>query len=172
MNTVKSFVKAVNAFVEWTGKITSFIALALVGTITIDVFMRYVLNSPTKWSYDITYMLGGTLILFSVSYVLLHRGHVAIDLVRRHLPKRASLTIDIVLHLLLFFPLIGVLVYNGTEHAIASIAQRELSNVGFWRPPLYPFRTMIPIALALVLLQGIANFLVDLCSLTSKREDS
>lgn len=172
MRTLRSFVKSVGLLSEWTGKLISFLALALVGTITIDVFLRYVFDSPTKWSYDVTYMLGGTLILMSISYVLLHKGHVAIDIVRRTLPARVGLSIDIVLHILLFFPLIGVLVYTGTDHAITSIVQRELSNVGFWRPPLYPFRTVIPIAFSLVLLQGIANLVVDVCSLAGKWEES
>ena len=163
--------KSVNAISEWSGRLVSFLGLALMGTIAIDVFLRYVFSAPTKWSYDITYMLGGTLILMSIPYVLLHKGHVAIDVVRRLLPKRVGLAIDVVLHLLLFFPLIGVLVYSGTDHAVTSIVQRELSNVGFWRPPLYPFRTMIPVAFFLVLLQGLANFMVDVCSLAGKWEE-
>jgi len=171
VKVAKLFVRRINAVSEWTGRTSCFLGLALVATITIDVFLRYVFNAPTKWSYDITYMLGGTLVLMSIPYVLLHKGHVAIDVVRRRIPRRAGLTIDLVLHLLLFFPLIGVLVFVGIDHAVTSIAQRELSNVGFWRPPLYPFRTVIPIAFLLVLLQGVANFIVDVCSLTGSWED-
>jgi len=172
MKTIKWFVRTVNAITEWNGTHECFIALALVFTITIDVFMRYALNAPTKWSYDVTYMLGGTLFLLSISYVHLHRGHVSIDIIRKRFPEKVSLTIDIVLHLLLFFPLICVLLYTSVDHAAVSIAQRELSNVGFWRPPLYPFRTMIPVAFALMLLQGISRFITDVCSLIGKWEEA
>jgi len=172
MKYLRWFVRTVSSITEWNGKHMCFLAFVLVFTITIDVFLRYIFNAPTKWSYDITYMIGGTLFLMSISYVLLHRGHVSIDIVRKRFPPKVALAIDIVLHLLLFFPLIGVLFYVGATHAITSIAQRELSNVGFWRPPLYPFRTMIPVAFLLVLLQGLARFIVDVCSLASKWEES
>jgi len=172
MKNIKRFVRTVGAIIEWNGSHACFLALALVFTITIDVFLRYAFNAPTKWSYDVTYMLGGTLFLMSISYVLLHRGHVAIDIIQRKLPRRVALALDIVLHLLLFFPLISVLLYVSAEHAVTSIIQRELSNVGFWRPPLYPFRAMIPVAFGLVLLQGIARFITDVCALAGKWEES
>jgi TRAP-type mannitol/chloroaromatic compound transport system permease small subunit len=172
MKYLRWFVRTVSSIVEWNGRHMCFLAFVLVFTITIDVFLRYIFNAPTKWSYDVTYMIGGTLFLMSISYVLLHRGHVSIDIVRKRFPPKVALAIDIVLHLLLFFPLIGVLFYVGATHAITSIVQRELSNVGFWRPPLYPFRTMIPVAFLLVLLQGLARFIVDVCSLAGKWEES
>ncbi|MBN1151713.1 MAG: TRAP transporter small permease subunit [Dehalococcoidia bacterium] len=168
----KAFVRTIEAAIDWNGKHVCFLAFALVFTISVDVFLRYVFNSPTKWSYDITYMIGGTLFLMSISYVLRHRGHVSIDIVRKKLPVKIGLAVDIALHLLLFFPLIGVLFYMSVDHALTSIAQRELSNVGFWRPPLYPFRTMIPVAFFLVLLQGLARFVTDVCSLMGKWEES
>jgi TRAP-type mannitol/chloroaromatic compound transport system permease small subunit len=172
MKYLRWFVRTVSSITDWNGKHMCFLAFVLVFTITIDVFLRYIFNAPTKWSYDVTYMIGGTLFLMSISYVLLHRGHVSIDIVRKRFPPKVALAIDIVLHLLLFFPLIGVLFYVGATHAITSIVQRELSNVGFWRPPLYPFRTMIPVAFLLVLLQGLARFIVDVCSLAGKWEES
>lgn len=156
---LRAYVQKVGAISEWTGKTVCFIGLALVFTITIDVFLRYVFNAPTKWSYDITYMLGGTLLIVPAGYVLYHKGHVAIDIVRRAMPRKVGLTLDLILDLVFFFPLVIVLLYMGTDHAITSIAQRELSNVGFWRPPLYPFRTMIPVAYFLLLIQGIATFI-------------
>ncbi len=171
MKTIRAFVKSVGSISEWTGRTSCFIALALVFTITIDVFLRYVFNAPTKWSYDITYMLGGTLLIMPMCYVLLHKGHVSIDIVYRRFPPRVALAFDVSLHLLFFFPLIIVLVYTSAAHAQTSIALRELSNVGFWRPPLYPFRTVMPIAFFLVLLQGVANFIKDLYALLRPGEE-
>ncbi len=172
MKQLRWFVRTVGSISEWTGTHICFLAFVLVFTITIDVFLRYLFNAPTKWSYDVTYMIGGTLFLMSISYVLLLGGHVSIDILRKRLPPKVGLSIDILLHLLLFFPLIGVLFYVGTTHAITSIIQRELSNVGFWRPPLYPFRTMIPVAFLIVLLQGLAHFIVDVCKLAGKWEEA
>lgn len=168
---LRAYVRKVGAISEWTGNKVSYIALALVFTITIDVFLRYVFNAPTKWSYDTTYMLGGTLLIVPAGFVLYHKGHVAIDIVRRAMPHRVGLSIDVVLHLVFFFPLVIVLLVTSVDHAITSIIQRELSNVGFWRPPLYPFRTMIPIAYFLLLLQGTATFIQDAYALLHRGEE-
>jgi len=171
MVIARTLVRYVGLASEWAGRIFCFLNLALVLCISFEVFMRYVFNSPTKWSYDITYMLGGAFILFSIPYVSLHRGHVSVDVVRRLMPEKVGLAVDVILHILLFFPLLIVLTSMGTQHAITSITQGELSSVGFWRPPLYPFRTIIPIAFALVLLQGVANFIVDICRLSGNWGD-
>lgn len=151
---------------ECSGNIFRYIVPVLVFTITYDVFLRYAFNAPTKWSYDITYMLGGTLMLMVQAYTLLHKGHVNIDILQRRFSPRANLLVDTIFSLLLFFPLMLVLFYSSLRHAITSIALGELSNVGFWRPILYPFKTMIPIAFLLVTLQGIAAFIRNVYSLT------
>ena len=155
---LRAYISKVEYISEWSGKIVSFLGLAMVLTITIDVFLRYVFNAPTKWSYDITFMIGGTLLIMPMAYVLMHKGHVNIDILYRTFSPRTKLIIDVVLDLLFFFPLMLVILYMSTKHAYTSISLRELSNVGFWRPPLYPFRVMIPVAYFLIVLQGIASF--------------
>lgn len=168
MRILKRIVTGIDSISEWTGKTVCFLCLALVFTITVDVFMRYVFNSPTKWSYDITYMLGGTLFVMTIAFVLRYRGHVSIDIIRGRMPVRLGLAIDVTLHVLLFFPLMLVLFWLSTEHACTSIAQRELSNVGFWRPPLYPFRAVLPVAFFLVVLQGVSMLITDVCRLAGR----
>jgi len=166
MRVLKFIVRQIETVSEWSGRVFCYVVPLLVFTITYDVFLRYVFSAPTKWSYDITYMLGGTLMLMMQAYTLLHKGHVNIDILQRKFSPRANLLIDIIFSLFLFFPLMLVLFYSSLHHAMASIALRELSNVGFWRPILYPFRTMIPVAWFLVLLQGIATFIRNAYSLT------
>jgi len=162
---LRAYVSKVESISEWSGKIVSFLGLVMVFTITVDVFLRYVFNAPTKWSYDITYMIGGTLLIMPMAYVLLHKGHVSIDILYRKFSPRTALIVDVVLDLLFFFPLMLVILYSSTMHAHASIVRLELSNVGFWRPPLYPFRTMVPVAYFLIVLQGIAGFVRKVYSL-------
>lgn len=166
VKVLRSIVRHIENISEWSGKVFRYIVPVLVFTITYDVFLRYVFNAPTKWSYDITYMLGGTLMLMMQAYTLFHKGHVNIDILQRRFSPKAHLLIDTIFSLFLFFPLMLVLLYSSLCHAVTSIELRELSNVGFWRPILYPFRTMIPIAWFLVTLQGIAIFIRNVYSLT------
>jgi TRAP-type mannitol/chloroaromatic compound transport system permease small subunit len=162
---LRAYVSKVESISEWSGKIVSFLGLVMVFTITIDVFLRYVFNAPTKWSYDITYMIGGTLLIMPMAYVLMHKGHVSIDILYRRFSPRTALIVNVVLDVLFFFPLMIVIFYMSATRAYSSILVREFSNVGFWRPPLYPFRTMIPVAYFLIVLQGIASFARNVYSL-------
>lgn len=171
MRILSSIVSHIEYISERSGTVFKYIVPLLVFTITYDVFLRYLFNAPTKWSYDITFMLGGTLMLMMQAYTLLHKGHVNIDILQRRLSPRANLLLDTILSLLLFFPLIIILFYSSLHHAVTSIQMHELSNVGFWRPILYPFRTMIPLAFFLVLLQGIASFVRNVYSLTHGGKD-
>ncbi len=171
LKVLRFIVKHIENISEWSGSLFRYIVPLLVFTITYDVFLRYVFNAPTKWSYDITYMLGGTLMLMMQAYTLFHKGHVNIDILQRTFPPKANLLIDTIFSLFLFFPLMLVLFYSSLRHAITSIALHELSNVGFWRPILYPFRTMIPVAWFLVLLQGIATFIRNIYSLTHRGQE-
>lgn len=166
MRILRFIVRHIEYVSECSGNIFRYIVPLLVFTITYDVFLRYVFNAPTKWSYDITYMLGGTLMLMMQAYTLFHKGHVNIDILQRTFSPRANLLIDIIFSLFLFFPLMVILCYSSLCHAVTSIEMHELSNVGFWRPILYPFKTMIPIAFLLVTLQGVATFIRNVYSLT------
>ena len=165
MKFLRAYISRVEYISEWSGRIVSFLGLAMVFTITIDVFLRYVFNEPTKWSYDITYMIGGTLLIMPMAYVLMHKGHVSIDILYRKFSPRTALIVNVVLDVLFFFPLMLVILYMSATRAYSSTLVREFSNVGFWRPPLYPFRIMIPVAYLLIVLQGIASFARNVYSL-------
>lgn len=119
---------------EWSGKLASYITLALIVTITYGVFLRYVFNAPTKWSYDITYMLGGTLILLPMAYVLRHRGHVSIDILRKKFPADTALLIDTIFSLVFFFPLIGIILYMSVKHAWTMSSAVNMWNKSTSRP--------------------------------------
>jgi TRAP-type mannitol/chloroaromatic compound transport system permease small subunit len=59
--------------------------------------------------------------------------------------------------------------WKGTEMALHSWALRELSEASPWRPPLYPFRTVLPVGCALLLLQGVSEFLKAVAAVRTGR---
>ena len=127
-----------------------------------EVFMRYLLNAPTKWAFDISYMLGGTFFLVGASYTLWMKGHVRIDIFYSRFSPRNQALIDVIFALIFFFPLWVGLFCKLIPYVYMSWQLGERSLESYWRPPIYPFKTVIPIGVFLLLLQGIAEFIRSL----------
>jgi TRAP-type mannitol/chloroaromatic compound transport system permease small subunit len=121
--------------------------------------MRYVFNSPTKWVFDISYMLGGSFFWLGAGYTMLKKGHIRIDIFYRKLSVRNQALTDIFFMLIFFFPLWGLLFYKLIPYIYLSWITNERSMQGFWMPIIYPFKTVMIIGVGLLLIQGIAEFM-------------
>ena len=143
---------------ERSGHVFMWFSLLLIAAITYEVGSRYLLSSPTVWSYDLSYMLGGSLMVLGGAYTLLHEGHVRVDVIYSRLSTRNKMILDATLIVLFFFPLMTVLFRVSLESAIRSVVTQEVSSVGIWEPIMWPFRLVFPIGIGLTLLQGVAWF--------------
>lgn len=147
---------------EYAAKAFAWLIVPMVGGLVYEVVSRYVFGSPTRWSYDLTYMLYGALFIMASAYALRLDRHVRIDVFYRKFSPRWKGITDATLYLVLFFPVVIVLLVKGVDYAAHSWAIREVSSAGAWRPPLYPLKTLFPIAMLLLLLQGLAQFVRSL----------
>lgn len=154
----------------WVAKAISLAVLIMVLTIAYDVILRYVFRAPTVWQYDTSYMLGGSVILLGSGYVHLKRRHVRVDLFYNRFSPRTRLILDILFTLIFFFPLLTGLIIVSADHALQAYKVKEFSEVGFWRPLMWPFRSVIPFGLAVLWLQGLANFIRDIYQLFKGKE--
>ena len=122
-----------------------------------EVFKRYILNAPTAWIFDLNNMLYGTLFMMCGAYTLAQNAHVRGDFLYGSMRPRTQAALDLALYFLFFMPGILALIYAGYDYAAESWRITEHSNVTAEGPPVYHFKTVIPIAGALVMLQGIAE---------------
>ena len=141
----------------WTGKAIAWAVVLLTLIVCYDVAARYIFRSPTQWGFDVAIILYGVLFMMAGAYTLSRNGHVRADMMYRSLQPRTQAWIDVALYVLFFFPGIAALAYAGVEFAQISWAMRETSSVTSAGTPIYPFKAVIPIAGALLLLQGIAE---------------
>jgi TRAP-type mannitol/chloroaromatic compound transport system permease small subunit len=162
MNSVQRILGKADWISLWCGKAVSVAVFVMVLIIAYDVFLRYLFRAPTIWQYDISYMLGGSVILLGAGYVHLQRRHVRVDIIYNKFSPRMRLFSDVCFTLIFFFPLVTGLFLVAAEHAIEAYEIKEFSEVGFWRPRMWPFRSVIAIGLAVLLIQGVANFIRDL----------
>jgi len=167
---IQSILQRIDHLSVLVAKAVTLAVLAMVITIAYDVILRYVFRAPTVWQYDTSYMLGGSVIILGSAYVHLKRRHVRVDLIYNRFSPRVRLILDVVFTLLFFFPLLTGLIIVSAADAIHAYQVKEFSEVGFWRPLMWPFKSVIPVGLAVLWLQGLANFIRDMHMLVKGKE--
>jgi TRAP-type mannitol/chloroaromatic compound transport system permease small subunit len=155
--TAARFIQAVDLISYWSGKAFAWLIVALTFVVSIEVFKRYILNAPTSWIFDLDNMLYGTLFMMCGAYTLALAGHVRADFVYIYFKPRGQAALDLILYLLFFIPGILGLIYAGYDYAAISWRIGEHSTVTAEGPPVYHFKTVIPVAGVLVMLQGFSE---------------
>ena len=141
------------------GQAFSFLIIVLTLHVSWEVFSRYVLDSPRAWAFDVMIMLYGTLFMMAGAYTLAKNSHVRGDVLYGFFPPRVQAGLDLALYILFFLPGIVAFVWAGYTYAAESWAINEHSNMTSDGPPVYPFKTVIPVAGALILVQGIVEMI-------------
>jgi TRAP-type mannitol/chloroaromatic compound transport system permease small subunit len=143
----------------WVGQAFSFLIILLTLHVSWEVFSRYVLDSPRSWAFDVMIMMYGTLFMMAGAYTLAKNSHVRGDVIYGFFTPRAQATLDLTLYILFFLPGVTAFVWAGYTYAAESWAINEHSNITAEGPPVYPFKTVIPVAGALILMQGIVEII-------------
>lgn len=170
MGKLKKVLHSIDRISYWSAQAVSAALIVMVAIIAYDVVMRYLFRAPTIWQYDLSYMLGGSIVLLGAGYVHSQHKHVRVDILYNLFPEKARITIDIICTLIFFIPFYIGLIYIAGKHAIHAWNINEFSEVGFWRPRMWPFRSVISIGLIVVLLQGLAMFVRDVYKLMKDKE--
>jgi TRAP-type mannitol/chloroaromatic compound transport system permease small subunit len=155
--TAQRFLHVIDGISTWVGKFAAWLIVVLMIVVCAEVVKRYWLNSPTAWIFDAENMIYGSLFMLAGAYGLAQNAHVRGDFLYSSMRPRTQAALDLVLYILFFLPGIAALIYAGTEFAADSWRIGEHSNVTAEGPPVYHFKTVIPIAGALVMLQGFAE---------------
>jgi TRAP-type mannitol/chloroaromatic compound transport system permease small subunit len=143
----------------WVGQAFSWFIVGLTLLISWEVFSRYALDKPHAWAFDAMIMMYGTLFMMAGAYTLAQNGHVRGDVLYGFFTPRVQATVDLTLYIVFFVPGVIALTYAGYYYAAESWAIRESSNITAEGPPYYPFKTVIPVAGAFVLMQGIVEII-------------
>src|SRR5882724_7951815 len=154
---VQKLLHTIDGISTWVGKAAAWLIVLLMTVICVEVFKRYIMNMPTAWIFDLDNILYGSLFMLCGAYTLAQNAHVRGDFLYSSMRPRMQASLDLVLYVVFFLPGIAALVYAGYGFAADTWRIAEHSNVTANGPPVYHFKTMIPIAGAFVMLQGIAE---------------
>ena len=141
----------------WIGQFFSWLVVGLTALIGYEVFSRYALNSPHAWAFDAMIMMYGTMFMMAGAYTLSKNGHVRGDILYGFLKPRTQAIFDLILYVIFFIPGVIALAYAGYGFAADSWRILEHSSITADGPPLYPFKTIIPLAGIILLFQGLVE---------------
>ena len=132
------------------------IVILMLGT-SYEVFVRYLLNDPTSWAFDFSYIMYGALFFMAGAYTLSRGGHVRADMFYRLWRPRTQAAVELVLYILFFFPGVISLMYSGWAYGTESMKIGEMSINSPVGIPIWQIKMLIPVGGALVALQGLAE---------------
>jgi TRAP-type mannitol/chloroaromatic compound transport system permease small subunit len=153
------FLHFIDSLSTWVGKAFAWLILVLTLGISYEVLVRYVFRAPTTWAFDFSYINYGALFLMAGAYTLSRNGHVRGDVVYRLWKPRTQASMDLLLYVIFFLPAVAAWMYSGLAYARMSIAFREVSIFSPAGVPVFPLKTLIPVAGLFLLIQGIAEII-------------
>ena len=162
--------RVISAIDRFTASFMYVVALLLVPMIlgnVVEVFMRYALDRPTTWVADVTVMTYGTLFMLGSAYTMLKGAHVRTDIFWERFSDRTKGIIDSISYLFLFLPVMGLIFAISIDDLMYAYSINERSTMSLWRPVLWPFRAVIPLAALLMFVQGISELLKALWAATT-----
>ena len=149
--------RALDAVARITGRITAWLIIPMVGSLVYEVTARYLFDAPTVWAYDMTYMLYGTFFMLGSAWTLQRGGHIRTDTFYSDWSPRTRAIVDSLCYLLLFLPAMVVFLKLGWEYFWKSFEQNERIVTSPWLPIVWPFKLVMPVTAALLIVQGISE---------------
>ncbi|MEE8188673.1 MAG: TRAP transporter small permease subunit [Kiloniellales bacterium] len=159
----------IDLFSLWIGRIVCWLTIPLFGTMVYEIFMRYLFVAPTMWAYDISRMMYGALFMLGAGYALSKGVHIRADFIYRNWSARTQGMIDAFLYIVFYFP--GLIVFLWTSLDFAGLAwmRGERGMDTAWMPYVAPIKSVLPIGIALLLIQGVSETLKSLYAATRGR---
>src|SRR5437764_7349743 len=150
-------VRVIDRFTDTTGMWLAWLNLPLVAAVSYEVIARYLFNAPTLWSFDVTYMLYGTIFMLGAAYALHKGAHIRTDFFYEKWTPKTQGMVDSISYVVFFFPsLIMFLVASGNE-AWYSFSIHETSEQTPWRPILWPYKSVVPLTCIFLMVQGVSE---------------
>ena len=155
-------IRAIDRFTDATGTLVSLVMLFLVFSISYECFSRYLLDAPTIWVMDTSYIANGSAFMLGCGYAMLKGAHVRTDMLWEKFSDRTKGMIDTLALLLLFLPTMAVLFFISIDDFFHAVSIDERSSSGAWTPILWPLRGVIPLAALMLFVQGISELMKSL----------
>ena len=150
-------VRAIDRFTDFTGTLVAWLNIPMVLVVAYEVVSRYAFDSPTVWSFDLTYMLYGTVFMLGAAYALHKGAHIRTDFFFEKWSIRTQGMIDSIAYIVFFFPSLILFLWVSGGEGWYSFQIGETSEQTPWRPILWPYKMVVPATCLLLMIQGISE---------------
>jgi TRAP-type mannitol/chloroaromatic compound transport system permease small subunit len=161
----------IERFNRLMGYLGAAFVIPLMVAVVYEVFMRYALNAPTEWVYDVSWMLFSAVFLLGGAYTMIENRHVRVDIIYSSLPRKVQIWHDLLFLAVIFLPVIGILTYRGYLYAALAWSSGERLSTTMFIFPAGPVKTLIPLAFGMLFLQGIVELIKSLRKAFGKVND-
>ena len=152
-------ITCIDLFSLWTGRVVCWLTVPLFAAMVYEIVVRYVFTAPTMWAYDISRMLYGALFMLGAGYGLSRGVHIRADFIYRNWSEKTQGMVDGILYIVFFFPGLLVFLYMSSEFAFESWMRLERGMDTAWMPFVFPIKTVLPIGVLFLLIQGVSELL-------------
>lgn len=156
MGNILDLIDRISRYIAWFAML---LIVGLIATMFFEVIARYGFNSPTIWSYDISYMLNGTIFLLGSGYVLSKNLHVRVDFLSTRMSVPVQHTVNLIFDVFILLPAIAWIAYRATGKAWRSFDTGAVEVVSPWAPVIWPFEAGIALGLLGLTLQLLATII-------------
>lgn len=153
---MRKIIKMIDGINEVIGKITSILGYVLLFVVVYGVTARKIFGKPMIWNFELSYMLYAVMFLMGFGYTLKHKMHIGIDVITSRLNRKTQGILELITFVIFFLPFTLIAIKSTWTFALESWKGLEHSQSA-WGPPIYPFKTFMPIGFFLLLLQGISE---------------
>lgn len=154
---------------EGVGKVASWIILILVAECAVDLLMRKIIGHGLFFAFDMNYMFYGTQFMLAGAYTIKWNAHVRVDVIYNRFSPRGRAILETIYLVCLLLPMAIFMTYGCWNHYVSSVAAREIGIVSAWHPPIYFYKTVMPITFALVVLQGVAILVKSITTIITRK---
>ena len=150
-------VRIIDKFTDTTGVWIAWLNIPLVLAVSYEVIARYAFNAPTVWSYDVSYMLYGTIFMLGAAYALHKGAHIRTDFFYDKWSVKTKGMVDSISYVVFFFPSLIMLFFASGSEAWYAYTINETSEQTPWRPILWPYKSVVPLTCVLLMIQGVSE---------------
>ena len=170
LNRLQQLARALDRLAELTGRSISWLTLAMVIVTLAVVVLRYAFDTGSIALQESVTYLHAAVFMLCAAYTLKHDAHVRVDIFYQRWSPRARAWVDLLGTLLLLAPVCIFIMVASLDYVSSSWSIHEGSREAGGLDGVYLLKTAIPLMAALLLLQGCAQAIHSLLTITGHSE--
>ena len=152
-----AFSRVIDGFINRTGRAISWIWVALLIVIVLNVTLRYVFGQGRVEFEEIQWHLYSVGFLIGLSYAYTGDNHIRVDVLHERLSPRRKAWVELYGIVLLLLPFLLLILVFSVPFVVESFQFSEISQAPGGLPFRWLIKAMLPLGFVLLLLSAIAR---------------